>query len=183
MITAARARAHLGLSSSQDAALAVMIAGATAYLGHALNRYLGAPTSFVEVKDGDGTDTIYLDHPEAADPETTLTVETRDDYFDAWTVVAEEDFVVDGQRVVHRSAWPIGRGTVRVIYEAGYNAGAGPAELQLLVLDLVAMRWRDQGSEAPLLAETLGDYSYRTGAVEALASWDATVASWRRLPR
>lgn len=181
MIAAATAREHLGLTSADDAALVVMIGGATAYLGHALNRYLGPPLVRVELKDGLGTDTVYLDHPITAAPETELSVEKRAGPFSTWVAVAAEDVVQEGQRVIGRSAWPEGRGTVRVIYEAGYQAEEGPAELRQLVLELVALRWREQGEESPKLAETLGDYSYTNGAVQALATWEATVAGWRRL--
>jgi len=183
MISAAIARTHLGLESSADADLLVLIGGATAYLGHALNRYLGPPVSRVELKDGLGTNAVYLDEPETAAPELEMTIETRAGRFEVWEVLSAVDWALEPpRRVVGRSAWPKGSSNVRIVYDAGYATDQGPAELRSLVLELVALRWNARGEDGAKLSETIGDYSYRNGTLEGLASWEAVASSWRRLP-
>jgi hypothetical protein len=80
---------------------------------------------------------------------------------------------------------------VRVTYVAGYEPGAGPPELQAIVLRLVVDAWeaiQGAGVASGIKSETLGDRSYTyftaaeiSGAAAHIgADWTNLSNRWRR---
>ena len=185
MITTADAREWLGLGSDQDLRLAAMITEATATLGRELGRYLGPPITKVELKCGGamGTTSVFCSDDPQVSESTPMIVATRFSPFEAFATLAVEDWALVGQEVIAKGAFPPGRGSVRLSYFVGFAPGTGPAELRDLVRQLVALRYAsrpDAESGAPFASETIGDYSYTRGDVEALAGWASVVSRWRR---
>jgi hypothetical protein len=186
MITAADARAWLGVGSEHDRRLERLIEEATAALGHELRRYLGPPKAQVDIRCGGD----YPGHREAFlsdDPQiseaTPMTVATRATVFEPFVDLDPEDWALVGLQVLARNRFPPGRGTVRLSYTVGYPVETGPAELRDLVRQLVVLKFGAKPQDASGLlmqSETMGDYSYTRGDVEALAGWNSIVNRWRR---
>lgn len=186
MIHVAVVRDALGTDESEDVTVARMIQEATAALGRELNRYLGEPMLRTELKCGGyppGHREVFLEQDPVITISQPLTVETRTDPFSAWSTMDPADYAIDGRAILHVDRFPPGRSTTRVTYYAGYALGQGPEELRHLVLQLVAKRWteRKQDGQGLLMkSETLGDYSYTRGDIEAVQGWEAVVQRWRR---
>lgn len=197
MITTQQAIAVIG-PVDDETLLADLIAMNTATLGRLLGRYLGPPIERTEIRNGGrvGMRLVpWILLRETPTPGTTVTVRTRGGLFETWTALTNPDtsgnpvFVVDGRQVHHSSGWPAGPGTVEVTYTAGYDPGAGPEELQKILLQMVAEDWSSIGTEdlGPYKSRSLGDHSWTkwTPAEVAAAAgslgidWAALVNQWR----
>ena len=183
MITAENARLFLQTDASKDPLLEILIAEATATLGRELNRYLGPPRDQVDIRCGGqhpGNREVFLsDDPQVAE-ETPLIVETRATPFEAFAELDPEQWALLGLQVLTRTHLPPGRGTVRLSYTVGFAVGTGPEELQSLVRRMVKIGWDELGTKGLLRSETIGDYSYTRGSLEALTDWRSVVSRWRR---
>jgi hypothetical protein len=192
VITLAEAKEALSITdSAQDAAVQRLIDRATDTLGRELLLYLGPEAPQSEVKDTEYPALyITLDAVPTATP--ALVMSTRSDIFSAWEITDPAEYALEGQRVYHRTGWPIGLGVVKAEYEAGYAAGAGPQRLQDLVLQAITERWNSNLAGAQvgsgIKSETIGDYSYTNFTAAELAaaaaalgsSWEDYIKRWRR---
>lgn len=185
MITPAVARAALGLGAdtTHDREIVRMIDAATATLGRELNRYLGPPRQTIDIRCGGnppGTDVVYL--AETPITEYPVVVATRGSVFEAYADLADTEYALEGQTLYARSSFPSGRGSVKVTYTHGYPVGTGPAELMDLVLAMVVARWKAgrSNTDPSMQSESLGDYSYTRGDLDALTGWAGARDRWRR---
>jgi hypothetical protein len=183
MITVEDARLSLKVDASNDELIAVLITEATATLGRELNRYLGEPREQVDLRCGGSPpgyrETFLSDDPQISE-ETPLTVETRATPFEAFEELDPDLWALVGLQVLARTHFPPGRGTVRLTYTVGFETGSGPEELKSLVRRLVKIGWDGAGTKGLLRSETIGDYSYTRGDLEALTDWRSVVNRWRR---
>ena len=186
MITTADARAWLKVGSEYDNAIARLITEATASLGRELGRYLGPVKAVSELKCGGappGHRRVFCSDDPQVSEATPMDVATRSDVFEPFVDLAAEDWALVGLEVIGRNCFPAGRGTIRLSYFVGYPVGTGPGELMDLTRQLVVLRFGarpEEGSGLLLASETIGDYSYSRGDVEALAGWAGVVNRWRR---
>lgn len=187
MITVADARQDLGLGddTTQDQVVARLITEATASLGRELGIYLGPIVQETEIKCGGhppGHNLVFCLEDPVVTEAYPMTVSTRSTQFDAWTVLAADQWALDGRTVVARNRFPPGRGTVRLVYARGYKVGTGPDELKDLVRQLVKIRYhaREAGSDDLLKSESMGDYSYTRRDLEMTEGWASVVDRWRR---
>jgi len=119
--------------------------------------------------DGTGTDGLVLDDP----PVREVIAVTVDD-----ALLSEDvDYYLDDRDsgVLRRigTVWTLGRGNVIVSYERGYDfielVGSGdfirmPSDIRLVALSVAKRIYNSQGtSTTGIVAETIGDYSYRIG--------------------
>jgi len=184
VISVARMRTWLKLpDETQDSQIGYLIAAATATLGRELGRYLGPVETTQELRKGPGPLILLSGDPVGSptdDPAGGVSlVEQRLRVTDAWETVPETDYAVDGRALRHATAWPGCPASVRVTYRRGYEPDQGPLELVDLVRQMVASTWRTRGAEG-MKSETIGDYSYTRGDLEAHADWPTVASRWRR---
>lgn len=145
-----------------------LIDSAIEFLQGETHRYFGEPKEFVEILEGSGTVHLWLKEP--PDTDQTVKVEERFVSDDEWEEVDEDDYEVDGRKLVRvdGGAWNRlrdARGRVfhhikqyRVTYTFGYDDL--PADVEEAVALLV--KWRQEQMEQGVMmqSESLGDYSY-----------------------
>jgi hypothetical protein len=190
LVTADDLQAHLGLGAEADQELLQGLADAVEAMflqacGRAARPFLAAAENGrVELHDGTGSGSLWLDYPAAsAAAVTSLTIGADHDDPDE-TLTADDLVVVTGSREVRRldGCWGAGFGAldaparVRVTYDAAAEA---PVDAKLAITRVAAAIYLQRGSE--------GARSERTGAVQtdwaAIAAgdpvWQAAVAAHR----
>lgn len=189
MITPADARVAVGLGAdaSKDRVLKSLIDGATAIVGRELGRYLGPPKLQIDVLCGGnppGHDTLFLTEDPLVDDDHPVVVSSRVSQFSAFVELDAARWALDGRELRALSTFAPGRGSTRVAYYTGYAVGTGPAELRDLVRQLVVSRYSklpgDGSTDPNMQSETLGDYSYTRGDLEAVGGWRSAIDRWRR---
>ena len=182
MITAAAARAFLNSPATDDPLLTAIISRATSTLERDLGYYLGTPAAREYYASGGSALIVVPDDVIAPTDEAPIVVATLETD-QAFTTVATTDYRRIERRFIHRTTWPEGYANVRITYRAGYELDAGPGELRDLLLRLVALRYRDAGSDG-VQSETLSDYSYTLKQDTTLwAEWSDIARRYsRRLP-
>lgn len=178
MIRTSEAVELLCLTDADTALVRKMIARATDTLGrHLGGLYLGEPTHRSQLFCG-GHDVVALDQTPT---DGVVTVWTRRDVFDAWTILDTTLWRLEGWHVFARTYFPAGRLTVKVEYPVGWEPGTGPEELQQLVREMLAVAYGSgEGIAAGMKSETLGDYSYTREDIDSLPSYRNAMA-WRRM--
>lgn len=161
-----------------------LVRQATGVFGRALNRYLGEPLQVKETHRGGEAQLFLNDEPV---PGAVLSVETRNYPTDPWTLLAADQYAVDGSTLYHKWCWPRGLSSVRVTYTKGFELGDGPPELRAFVTRMVLAMLEELGltGAGALKSETIGDHSktFATAAgwdPEGMSGWQAMAAQWRR---
>lgn len=127
--------------TGDDAFLSGAIIDISGMLEAELGRIIEAADVSNEVRDGDGTDTIFTKET----PINSITsVETRYTVGGDWSEVDSGDYVYGsgtGRIILTSGIFPEGRSTVRLNYNAGYSTI--PAPLKLACIQLVALHFLD----------------------------------------
>jgi hypothetical protein len=154
------------------------------------DRHFREPKEFVLRLNGEGIGGLWLPELPIDDgesiPELLLEIELLEN--GTWSIVPEDDYelvttgVTGPYLVEHKDEWPMGRRNIRVTFTAGYEFGELPGDIEQLVLEMVAHRYRERGNEG-LRSETIGGYSYSRadmgGTEEFREDWKTTLARWR----
>lgn len=182
MITAAAARAFLNSPATDDPLLTGIIERATITLERDLGYYLRTPAAR-EIYASGGSGLIVVADDVIDEAEATPINVAILNGSSEFEVVDVADYRRIGRRFIHRTTWPAGYANIRLSYYAGYALDTGPGELRDLLLRLVALRYRDAGSDG-VQSETLSDYSYTLKQDTTLwAEWSEIARRYsRRLP-
>lgn len=182
MIELSELKAHLGADQvktdpDRDTVLAGFEAAAVAFVEGETGRHFGAAAAFTEYLDGSGSVELRLNEK----PTSLTSVHERLDAADAWTEIltaSTNGWELQGLAVLRKGGcWE--RGTsYRVIYSFGYAAGSEPAEIRMLVIDLVKMRWRQRGVEGHASGR-IGDYGFTLSDIEAIPGATEILDRWR----
>lgn len=210
MITAADLRVLVGLDAaddSEDAQLLELEAAAVAFVEGQTGWFFGAEEAFEEIVIGDGGPKLRLQSPPKALPATVA--ERCYPGADATTITAADD---DGYELralrrpnppvswLHRKGgcgWACGA-EYTVAYTRGYplsgdgsdeQAWDAPEDVRKLVADIVRFQHAARERDPALISETIGNYSYSTGAVyqaeaamvHMIPGAAETLARWRRV--
>lgn len=201
LMTAADVKGMLGITGvAQDAQITALLAPSQASLERMIGLKIEA-TSYVEDHDGLGRDSIVVDHaPIVNDPAYPVVVkDDLDRIFPAGSVVASTLLAIDyaaGIITIDTSSSLIGWTTfggsdifrdgnrnVRVSYKGGYLAANLPADLKLILAEIIGLSLNRIRS-AGLQSESIGSYSktLASGSVESQLSAISreTIAAWRR---
>lgn len=159
---------------------------AVAFVERSTGRHFGVSQAFVEILEGRGTDTLWLNE----EPASITSVRERAQTGDSWTTVVEADadgFELRGARLIRKgvSKWTDGY-EVEVTYNFGYAVDAEPGEIRQLVIDLVKLKYDLRDVEQGLESEKVGPVavSYAngefTGELAQIPWVNETLAAWRR---
>jgi len=180
MISTDAAAAVLGAPAEDSTLLEGMIERATDTLERDLGFYLREPAArVVEMQGGAPMITLADDVLEPSE-EAPIAIAYLTPAWE-WETIPATQWRRDGRRFMHRVCFP--PAPIRFTYRSGWAVDTGPGHLRDLVLRLVALRYRDDGSDG-IQSETLSDYSYTLKSDKELAeSWAETVRRYsRRLP-
>lgn len=183
MIELSALKAHLRseevkLDPDRDTILASLEAGAVAFVEGETERYFQASTTFTLYLIGNGQRELWL--PEA--PSAITSIEERSEVGEAWTEIdsADDDgWELRSHQVLRKggNVWERGY-EYRVVYDFGYTAGSEPAEIRQLVIDLVALRWRQRGIEGHA-SGAMGGYSFTISDLNAIPGAAEVLERWR----
>lgn len=182
MIELAELKAHLGADQvktdpDRDTVLTGFEAAAVAFVEGETDRYFGTDSVLTEYLEGSGSGELRLNEKPAA----LTSVHERTEVADAWTEILDTStngWELQGLAVLRKGGcWE--RGTsYRVIYSFGYAAGQEPAEIRMLVIDLVKMRWRQRGVEGHASGR-IGDYGFTLSDIESVPGASEILDRWR----
>lgn len=132
--------------TGNDAFLTNLVARASAFIKTVTRRCLNQ-TTLTEYHDGTGDDRIRLrDWPVGT---VTSVHESMDQAWDASTLVAASDYIVDARlgRIIRKAGVVFQRypQSVRVIYQAGY--ATIPSDIEMACLELCVSKWRRRSNE------------------------------------
>jgi hypothetical protein len=179
-----------GLSDEKLEVVAALEKAAVAYVETQTRRYFGPLVAHTEVVRGNGTSALYLSHwAQDALP--------LDNYDLIGLTVAERQYpgndpgsiddydlrALDGETVLLRhggGSWLRGY-EYTVTYTRGYLEGEEPADIRMVVANLVKNAWDSLTDDENLRSETIGGYSYTFGTSDLMDSDKATIDAWRRL--
>lgn len=189
MITLAQLQSAVPAAVGKDSTLLEdMIARALAFVERQTGRYFGAPAETTEYLQGYGSRWLRLnDAVVEPDSDAELDeVQERCIPGGDVTLLGLTDFEVRPSgttSVLVRlggPAWRIGY-EYQVTYTRGFEVGDGPADIEQLLIDLVALKLGMRGHEG-MRSETIGGYSYTRfgdGDLDAIdGAWD-TIKAWR----
>lgn len=157
-----------------------------AWVGHQAGRYFGPVAPHSEVLSGRDYSEIWLNdvpikgHTVPIKVVVSLTTLVVGDTTS--TLFEDTDFTVDGRRLIRKNwIWPWGENNLTVEYHRGYEAGKLPPDIEQLILDLIAKKWRGRGYEH-ISSRKVGDIqlSHRVDLRELSYEQQATLAAWRR---
>lgn len=154
------------LGSSAAALLVELETYAVATIERSLGIYLGDAAAVTEYLDG-GTARIYLRQV----PISLTSVSTGAP--DSWAALEASSYRLSGSRVlsIDGSIFPEGVGTVRAIYQAGYNGAAWQLPLRRLILNTV--NWMARVGRKASVEDILA-------AGPNVPGWNETMALYRR---
>jgi hypothetical protein len=141
-----------------------------------LDWYFGPARETEETLSGAGLPTLWLRQPPVDEADVTVTYRTG--VGGDWEAVDPDDYEVDGRGITHYHRWTRGRRNYHVIYEEGFTEM--PGDVEQLILDLIASKWKGRGDNPGMKSETIGDYSYTRGDMEGSEHWGSVKARWRR---
>ncbi len=162
LVLVARAQQAPQLAAVNATLLASLIAAGSAAFERWTHRRF-ALASYVEVRNGEGLDSIILNRY----PVVSLTSVTIKDDDDVETIIAGTEFRVEADTGIVRfkpsstadySTFPKGFQNVSIIYSAG--CADIPEDVQEAVVQIVAWLLSGDTADPAMSAETLGDYSY-----------------------
>jgi len=143
-VTLSQVKDYLDIPSGttdHDDFLSGVAARVSGILEEYLDRQIEAGDVTDEVRDGDGSDTIYTRQWPV---NSVSKVETRYTLSGSWSEVDSSDYEFDGDRgriILKSGFFPAGERTVRLSYNAGYSAI--PSALVQACLELTALVWLD----------------------------------------
>jgi len=189
MISSDRVQAA-GIGVDMDpSAVDAMIARAVAWVQTQTHRYFGTPIDTPEYYRGLGLYELYLnEHFTEGDSDDEVTVLER--LTPSLSIAAVTGFDVRDHgtaTVLIRTDGAVwGQGyDYTVTYRRGYDVDCGPADIEQLLLDWIALKLNTQGSDG-LRSESLAGYSYERAAsgdgiqVQQIPGAGDTIAAWRR---
>jgi len=147
---------------------------------HELDWYFCAPRSTEEILDGTGNRALWLRQP----PVDLVVVSSRTTVGGTWAVVPATEYELGGGGLmVGRGLFGVGNWTrgvrnYRVAYEEGFTVM--PGDIEQLLIDLITTAWKNRSTNLGMKSETIGDYSYTRGDLEASRFWGHVVANWKR---
>lgn len=180
MISVAELRAWLKAPEADDPILEQLEAAAVAFVERQTSRYFGPVQETTETLDGSGRVVLWLSEPPTKVEAVTLTLSTIA-IGDSTQELGPDDYEVEGRKLVRKHGiWPKGERAVRVHYTRGYAPGEEPADIRQVVIDLVAARYRQRGSEG-IASKKVGDLAITFTAADAarVPGVAATLAAWR----
>lgn len=173
--TLADVKDWLGITvNTWDTELTNLMARALYTVEHELDWHFGTSRPAEEILDGSGTRAMYLRQPPLGD----VNVWSRPNIDQAWEAVDSDDYEVGGRGVFLNTNWTEGVRNYRFNYDEGFVTM--PGDVEQLILDLVAMRWRNRDNDPTMKSETIGDYSYTRGDLESSTFWESVVMRYRR---
>jgi hypothetical protein len=205
MIQLSEITAWLKVTATTDDTLLTDLEGrAVAFVERITGRYFGLATSTSEIVEGVDQPRLWLENqphdPTATSIGVTYVVEPGGTTATV-TATAESGWQLrkeGNEGYLMRKAgntWTR-RYEYTVVYDKGYDETVGatgttpisldaPGEIEQLVLDLIANKYRMRGQEN-LIAETIDNYSYRLGDfsesdLDAIPWARSTVERWRRI--
>lgn len=185
LVTVAKCQDFIGISQSTDTTLVTDILEHVEALferetGRSRSPYSAALTARAEVKDGTGTDTLFLDYPISA----ITTVKLGHDSSDPVETLDATDpdtltFATGSRRLVRTDGGVFGRpGQARYVHVT-YNTQADlPDDAQLAIKRVVAMVYRQRGHE-DATSESLANHSIDFARSDPF--WERAVKGNRRL--
>lgn len=183
MITVAVLKAHLGTESvkhdpDRDVVLVDLEAAAVAFVQRETGRYFGEAQTFTEYFDGHGAVELFLKESPAA----LTSVHERCDPGDSWVEItdsSDDGWELRGLKLLRKggSVWEVGS-EYRVIYDFGFTEGQEPADIRMLVIDLVKFWYRQRGVEGHVSGR-IGDYGFTLGDLENIPGAMNTIESWQ----
>lgn len=184
MIQLAELKAHLGTAAVEtdpdaDTVLVSLEERAVSFVERETRRHFGPSEPHVEHLEGTGTPRLWL----RENPSSITSIEYRSSIGGDWTEIeeiADDGWELRQDRVLRKSGAFWDRDfEFRVTYDFGYASGSEPAEIRGLVIDLVAMRWRQRGLEGQGSGK-IGDYGYAVSDIEAIPGARDIFRRWRR---
>lgn len=161
LCTLSRVRNIPVLAGVDDARLVLILEAASAYIEKLCRRVFASAAS-IELQDGDGTDTLFLQKY----PTTALTKIEVLNGSGAWDTMLVTDFILKGSTgEVRFAAWntnihnsfPEGFQNIRITHTSGYTTI--PEDLQEATAQLVAWFHNHSLQDATIQSESLGAYS------------------------
>lgn len=153
LTTVQKVKDYLGSDSvDSDGILAQFVTSSSMWVVSQLGGAI-ASASYTEVRDGDGSDRLLLNHyppPPDARPVTITSVTVDGSAIAARASVSSSNLdptgyvLIDGGITLRGYAFNVGVQNVTVVYTVGYSAGAIPADLEQAVIEHVALRYRDR---------------------------------------
>lgn len=133
MISLADLKAFTNVTVAADEPLLTELEqSAVAHVEKATGRYFGPPKEIIQTFSGWGG-TLWLKEVPLGTPAIVVEQESGGN----WTVIAVDDYEVNGRTLFARNGWPYGYRNIRVTYTAGYAAGQEPDDIRLAVMRLV----------------------------------------------
>jgi hypothetical protein len=178
----------LGITdTSEDAELEQFEAAAVAWVEGEVHRRFQSPADDqrVEYHEGTWTRTLYL-KGHIDDPDSSITVRERSSRGGQWTTLTEgTDYERRGDTLISldRMGWSCWS-EYEVTYDDGYEDA--PADIQALIIELVASSRTMTDGGGDVTSETIGEYSYTVASAVAIATLDltgtgrATINRWKR---
>jgi hypothetical protein len=189
LATLAEFKAHLGGDAGSlpaDAVLQMLLDGTEEDFerecGRASVPFVAAALARAEVRDGVGSDAIWLDYGITTLTSVTLGYDHSDP--DETLTVADLIYAAGSRRIVRLNGWfgPFDAPRyVKITYDAAADL---PTDVKLAVLDEATRRYRTRGSEE-VKSETMGPYSvtYRDASVghSGDSGWSRAIAKHTRV--
>lgn len=191
MISTATLQDHLGVTGSETV-LERLEKGVVTFLESWIPRYLGLPRERSVVLSGGShreggliihgqeLDQILL--PEEIAFEDLVSVQYREHPSLPWEDLDEglEAYEVEGQTLYRRAEpWPPGQRNLRVAFLEGYPEDAGPADVTLVVLELVKAKF-DQHTTGNIKSEKKGPVQLTYAEAAAMPGMEAMLKNLKR---